>query len=318
MATAPESLLNVRLRQITYAGPGVLTFEFQAAEGGGGLPDFSPGAHIDVHLGGGLVRQYSLTNAPGEARYVIGVARDRASRGGSTWLHDKARPGELFSISAPRNAFPLDERASRSVLIAGGIGATPLLAMARRLQALGRAWTLHYAVRSASEAAFLAEFEALGGDVRLHADAEQGGLLDVGGIVRTTPAEAHLYCCGPAPMLAAFREAAAGRNPATVHFESFEAAAPQAGDADLTVELARSGRTIAVDSDQTILEALEAAGVEVVSSCRNGVCGTCETRVLEGEPDHRDLILSDAEKAAGDTMMICCSRAKTPRLRLDL
>lgn len=317
MRSVPETLRTVRLRAIAYAAPDVMSFEFVPVDGLA-LPDYGPGAHLDLHLPDGQVRQYSLTNAAGEGRYIVGVARARAGRGGSAFLHDKARPGELFQVSEPRNAFALDEHAPASVLIAGGIGITPMVAMARRLGRLGRVFTLHYAARSREAAAFLPELEAVGCDLRLHADDVEAGLLDVAAIVRGASAGTHLYCCGPAPMLAAFREAADGRDPATVHFEAFDPVAPAADDEGLVIELARTGGLIVVRPDQTILEALEAAGASVSSSCRNGVCGTCEVRVLAGEPDHRDLILSEAEKARGDTMMICCSRAKTPRLRLDL
>lgn len=317
MRSASETLRPMRLRAVVYAAPGVMSFEFTPMDGRP-LPDYAAGAHLDLHLPDGQVRQYSLTNPSGEGRYVVGVARARAGRGGSAWLHDKARPGDVIHVSEPRNAFALDEAAPASVLIAGGIGITPILAMARRLGALGQPAVVHYAVRSTDAAAFLPELWACGVDLRLHVDAVEGGLLDVAAIVREAPARAHVYCCGPAPMLAAFRAAAEARDPATVHFETFDAAAPEAGDEGLVIELARSGGSVTVGPEETILDALQAAGVAVASSCRNGVCGTCEVRVLEGQPDHRDLILSEAEKARGDTMMICCSRAKSPRLRLDL
>lgn len=317
MRSVPEPLRPVRLRSIACVASGVMSFEFVPVDGGV-LPDYAAGAHLDLHLPEGQVRQYSLTNSSGEGRYVIGVARAKAGRGGSAWLHDKARPGDVLLVSEPRNAFALDELAPASVLIAGGIGITPLLAMARRLGVLGRPAVLHYAVRDAEAAAFLPELEASGCDLRLHVDAVRGELMDVAAIVRDAPREAHLYCCGPAPMLATFREAAEGRDPARLHFEAFDAAANVVGDEGLVIELARTGGSVNVGADQTILDALQAAGVAVRSSCRNGVCGTCEVRVLEGVPDHRDIILSEAEKARGDTMMICCSRARSPRLRLDL
>lgn len=312
-----ETLRDLMLRSITREAEGLWSFELVAADGGA-LPEYKPGAHIDLHMPGGLVRQYSLTNLADGKRYVLGVARDRASRGGSRWLHEQARPGDVIRASDPRNTFPLDETAQMSVLLAGGIGVTPLLAMARRLDELGRAWRLHYAVRERNVAAFMDAFGMLNGEVCLHVDAEAGGLIDISGIVAKAPAEAHLYCCGPAAMIEAFEAAAAGRDPDTVRVERFTATTPRADDGSLTVELARSGLTIQVGPDQTVLEAILAAGVSAPASCRNGVCGTCETKVLAGQPDHRDMILSDAEKQAGRTMMICCSRAHSSSLTLDL
>jgi ferredoxin-NADP reductase len=309
--------LSVMIRAIRYEAEGVLSFELTPVSGVG-LPDFAPGAHIDVHLPGGLMRQYSLTNASNGHHYIIGVGLDRASRGGSRWLHDVARPGQVLTISAPRNTFPLVTEAAGAILFAGGIGITPIRAMAQHLQSEGVPWRLYYAARARSFAAFADELLSFGEEVRLHLDEEAQALLDIAAAVAAAPFGAHLYCCGPEPMIAAFLEAAKDRPSDHVHVEHFGALAPLANDGGLMVELAKSGRVIEVAADQTILEAVLAAGVPVASSCRNGVCGTCETRVLAGEPDHRDLILSEAEKVAGDTMMICCSRAKTPRLTLDL
>jgi tetrachlorobenzoquinone reductase len=312
----PETLA-VRLRSLAYEAPGVLSFELEALPGER-LPAFAAGAHVDLHLPGGLVRQYSLTNASDGRRYAVAVALDKTGRGGSRWLHEQARVGEILRISPPRNTFALAEDASCSVLIAGGIGVTPVLAMARRLQALGRPWRVHYAARSRQAAPLLDALAELGGDVRPHFDDEQARMLDVAALVRAAPAGAHLYCCGPAGMIAAFEEAAAGRPADQVHVERFGAAPVAPGAGDFEIELARSGLTLAVPPDRTILDVVLAAGVAAPNACRNGVCGTCETRVLAGVPDHRDLILSEAERASGSSLMICCSRALTPRLRLDL
>jgi vanillate O-demethylase ferredoxin subunit len=309
--------LSVMIRVIRYEAEGVLSFELTSVSGQA-LPDFAPGAHIDVHLPGGLVRQYSLIQASNGRHYVIAVGRDRASRGGSRWLHEQARPGQVLTISAPRNTFPLVTEAAGAVLFAGGIGITPIRAMAHHLQAEGVPWRLYYAARGRASAAFADEFLSFGEAVRLHLDDEAEALLDIAAAVAAAPEGVHLYCCGPEPMIAAFLEAAKDRAPDHVHVEHFGALAPLANDGGLVIELARSGRVIEVAADQTILEAVLAAGVSAPSSCRNGVCGTCETRVLAGVPDHRDLILSEAEKDAGETMMICCSRAKSPRLTLDL
>jgi ferredoxin-NADP reductase len=323
VAIAPsDDLIPMVLRWIRLEAEGVCSYALEAVDGRV-LPAYAPGAHIDLHLPGGLTRQYSLTEASDGRAYVVGVGRDRASRGGSLWLHEKARPGMELSVSAPRNSFPLVGGGAPVALFAGGIGVTPIRAMAHRLAAEGRVWSLTYAARSRTSAAFADELIALGdlssgGEVLLHLDDEAGAFMDMSAAVARVPDEAHLYCCGPEPMIAAFLEATAGRPAEQVHVEHFGAVAPRADDGGLLVELARSGRTIEVRPDQTILDAVLAAGVAAPASCRNGVCGTCETTVLAGEPDHRDMILSEAEKATGQSMMICCSRARSARLTLDL
>lgn len=311
-----DATIEVIVRRISYETPTVLSYDLRPTNGAP-LPSFEAGAHIDVHLPDGLVRQYSLIGAPHASDYRIAVALDRTTRGGSRWLHATARPGDRLRISQPRSTFALADSKATSILIAGGIGITPLLAMARQLQEAGTDWTLHYAVRSRAECALLDELSALGDNVRLHVDSENDGLLDIARIVAQATPDAQLYCCGPAAMLEAFQDATKSRAPSTVHSESFTPSVPAADDGGFMVILNKSGLSIQIGADQTILDALEQAGVHAPSSCRNGVCGTCETRVLEGVPDHRDKVLSDAERAAGNTMMICCSRATTALLRLD-
>ena len=274
---------------------------------------FTAGAHVDVSLPNGLTRQYSLTNDPDERhRYVLGVKCERDGRGGSRSLFDDVAVGDLLEVSEPRNTFPLVEDGSPIILIAGGIGVTPIRSMAFRIAALGLEHKVHYAVRSRSEAAF-----ALPG-VSLHVDDEAGALLDLSRVVADAPANAHLYCCGPAPMLAAFEAACAERPAEQVHVEHFGPVAPPSDSAAFTVELARSGRRVPVAPGQSILDALRGAGLSVMSSCEQGVCGTCETRVIAGVPEHRDLLLSAVEKAANNTMMICCSGSLEAVLVLDL
>jgi tetrachlorobenzoquinone reductase len=286
---------------------------------GTSVPAFTAGAHVDLHLPNGLVRQYSIANAQDERhRYVLGVKRDAAGRGGSRFLHDDLRVGTVLEVGGPRNNFPLVEAASHSVLIAGGIGVTPIVSMVARLRSLARPWELHYAVRRRSEAAFLDELLAGDGHVRLHVDEEQGGVLDVARIVGTAPEKAHLYCCGPTPMLEAFTAAASSRPAERVHLEYFSSAIAPAVESGFIVELARSKLRIEIPPGQTILDTLRARGFKVQSSCEQGICGSCETRVLAGEPDHRDLLLSDAEKATNEVMMICCSGSRSPILVLDL
>jgi vanillate O-demethylase ferredoxin subunit len=315
-------LLSVQLRAIRYEAQGVHSFEL-AATGAQELPPFTAGAHIDLHLAPGLVRSYSLCNSQDERhRYVIGINRDRASRGGSVHAHDRLRVGEQLTISAPRNNFPLDESAPHSVLIAGGIGVTPLLSMARRLAALGRPWELYYCARSHAAAAFLDTLRELKaaspqGTLHLHFDDRAGGVLDLAGVVVRAPQGTHFYCCGPLPMLAAFEAACEPLPHGQVHVEYFTAKEAPATAGGFEVELARSHRVVHVPEGKTVLDALLEAGVDVPYSCLQGVCGSCETRVLSGTPDHRDLVLTREEQEANNTMMVCCSGSKSPRLVLD-
>lgn len=324
--TLPPTL-QVRLKSITFEAEHILSFELVPLSPAQDLPAFSAGAHIDLHLntpGGPLVRSYSLLNNPQEThRYCIGVNRDAQSRGGSRHVHDALRAGDVLTISAPRNNFPLDETAPFNVFIAGGIGITPILGMIARSQALGTPWRLHYAARTREQAGFLDRLAAYegkpGADVRLNFDKAPGGrMLDLGEVVKALPEGAHVYCCGPLPMLEAYEQATAGLSPVRVHREYFAAKEAAATDGGFTVELARSRKTLEVPAGKSILDCLIAIQVEPPFSCREGVCGTCEVRVLEGTPDHRDLVLTDAERAVGDRMMVCCSGAKSHKLVLDL
>jgi vanillate O-demethylase ferredoxin subunit len=257
-------------------------------------------------------------------RYEIAVARDAASRGGSRHIHDTLRVGEVLQIGAPRNLFPLVEEASLSVLIAGGIGITPLFAMVQRLEALGRAWALHYAARERGCAAYLSEIERLSevsteGKLHVYFDGEPGGQrLDIATVLRETPGDAHVYCCGPQSMLDAFEAAAVGRRAENMHLERFAPAAqPEGGSHAFTVVLAQSGQSFEVPADQSILDVLLENSIEVPFGCMQGTCGVCETRVLGGTPDHRDHLLSAEARATGQSMLICCSRSATPLLTLD-
>lgn len=317
------TLLQLRVRALTWEAETVLGVELVPLAPNTLLPAFEAGAHVDLHLPGNVQRSYSLLNAPGERqRYCIAVNKDAASRGGSRWIHEALRPGAVLTVSAPRNNFALVETAPYSVFIAGGIGVTPILSMIRRLKALGRPWTLHYAARTRAHAAFaetLRELAESGGELTFCFDQEPGGrMLDLAAVVRALPDGAHVYCCGPAGMLGAFETATAGLPPERVHVEYFAAKEAAATAGGFRVTLHRSGKSIDVRPGQTILDSLIAAGVEPPWSCREGVCGTCETRVLEGIPDHRDLVLSAAEHAANDRMMVCCSGARSATLVLDL
>lgn len=314
----PTQTIPARIAAITAIAADVALFEFQREDGEPFAP-FTAGAHIDLLLPNGLVRQYSLVNPEGERhRYVIAVKLDRNSRGGSRFMHERLRVGAVIQIHGPRNNFPLADDDSHAVLIAGGIGITPIWCQIQRLVALGRSWELHYACRNRGEMAFHAELSALGDAVHLHLDDENGTFLDVEGIVAATSPSAHLYCCGPKPMLAAFTEAARARPPEKVHLEYFTAKEEPATGGGYTVELARSGKELFIRPGQTILQAVREAGVEVESLCEEGYCFTCATQVISGTPDHRDSVLTDADRSANKVMLICCSGSLSERLVLDL
>lgn len=319
----PNSIETAKLlvKAVRYEADNVLSYELRRPDGTN-LPAFTAGAHIDLVLPNGLVRSYSISSdANDRSRYVLGIARDASSRGGSAWIHGHLRPGDSVDVSAPRNNFQLDESAGNTVLIAGGIGITPVLSMARRLAQLGKEWTLYYAVRSRSLAAFQDELAAIADKpdrVRLHADDENGGaLLEIAQIVAEQPGGTHLYCCGPTPMIGAFEAATDALDPHLRHVERFTNELAPDVEGGFEVELVESQRVLAVQPGTTILETLQEAGIAVSFSCMEGICGTCETRVISGIPDHRDLVLTDQEKASNATMMICCSGSKTPRLVLD-
>ncbi len=317
-----ETTFELRVHAITYEADGILSFDLRAPDGGE-LPPFTAGAHLDVHVGPDMERSYSLTNLQGERhRYVIAVGRDANSRGGSKFMHDTVRVGQMLTIRPPSNTFELAESAPASIFIGGGIGITPLLGMMRRLESLGRAWSLHYAARTRKTAAFLdvfAELErARPGRIHITFDHEPGNTkLDLAAILGAADAGAHIYCCGPVGMLQAFEQAAKGRAEDTIHTEYF-APAQEAARGGFTVVLKRSNKTLLIPPDKSILKTLLENGVRVNYACTEGVCGTCETRVLEGIPDHRDNVLSAREKASNKAIMVCCSGAKTEKLVLDI
>jgi vanillate O-demethylase ferredoxin subunit len=308
--------LRLRVKSATWEAPIIVSYDLRPLEGGE-LPPFTAGAHIDLTLPNGLIRSYSLVNPQAERhRYVIAVQKDRASRGGSKWVHENFRPGDVLTINGPRNNFALNEAADKSVFIAGGIGITPIMSMTERLATLKRDWELIYCARTRGDAAFA---DVLKGNVRFNFDGEPGGkMLDIAAVVRAAPANAHLYCCGPLPMLSAFEAATAELPRERVHIEYFTAKEPPAVGGGFKVVLAKSGKEFIVPPGKTILDTLLDAGMDIPYSCMEGVCGTCETKVLEGIPDHRDLILTEEEHAAGKSMMICCSGAKSEKLVLDL
>ena len=317
MDEAGREVRLARVASIRPAAIDILRFELEPADRRPFAP-FGPGAHIDVTTPGGPVRQYSLCGDPSNPRrYAIAVKLEGEGRGGSRSMHRALDEGEALAFSGPRNLFPLAPE-GESLLIAGGIGITPIYAMAQALAAAGRPWELHYCARSAEHAAFASELEGLAGG-RLSTYFSETPLLDARALLREVRPATDVYCCGPAPLMQAVKEAAAHWPAERVHFEFFAAPAiAWPPDQPFEVELARQGTVLQVPRDRTILQALRVHGVDVNSACEEGVCGTCETRVLAGMPEHRDMLLSEAEKAAGRTMMVCVSRSRSPRLVLDL
>ena len=277
--------------------------------GGDPLPEWTPGAHIDVELGPDLVRQYSLCGDPADRTcWRVAVLREQGGRGGSAFVHDTLTTGDKVGVSAPRNNFALVD-ADSYLFVAGGIGITPLLPMIAGVDRRGMDWQLTYGGRTRSSMAFLDELACYGDRVEVRPQDETG-LLDLSGL----DGAATVYCCGPEPLLAAVE----ARCPAgALHVERFTGVAASGGSA-FEVVLERSGRTLTVPAGRSILEVVEEAGIQVLSSCREGVCGTCETEVLDGTPDHRDVLLTADEREAGETMMICVSRSNGGRLVLDL
>ncbi len=312
-------LLKLRLVGIEYAGKDTNLYTF-ADPAGGILPAADAGAHISLELPNGLSRQYSLVHAGTQlGKYVVGVKRAPDSRGGSIFIHDKLRVGDIVDVAPPLNNFPLVEDAAHSVLFAGGIGTTPICCMADRLSHLGKKPKIYAAFRNREEQLLGPQLEQYG-HATFHFDDEAGHVLPIADLIAASPRDAHLYCCGPLPMIDAFLEAtrADGRAEECIHVEYFEAAEESATVGGYSVVLARSGLTLQVPPGSSILNVVQAAGVTVSARCEEGVCGACETRVIEGIPDHRDSILSPKERKANETMMICCSGALSDHLVLDL
>ena len=314
---SPEVQATVARKWVCAAGVAA----FDLAPVAGELPSFQPGAHLDVHLPNGLVRQYSLTNGPGlTSVYRIGVKLEPDSRGGSQYLHESVREGDVLNISAPRNNFPLRRDAARTVLIAGGIGITPLLAMAQTLDRQGLAWELHYFAQSDRHLAFgetLAPLAAVTTHVGLSPD-ETGNELRQ--LTRTYGPMQHAYVCGPGPMIDAARAIAreAGWPSEAVHFEYFKNESARDDSSGFDVTLARRNLAVRIEPGMSLLDGLRRAGVDLPSSCEQGACGTCIAMILEGEPDHQDVYLKASERAAGDRLLTCVSRARGGGLVLDL
>lgn len=321
MTDAAPSAFTATLTRIERLSDEVRSFTFEAADGGAAFTAAEPGAHIDVYLPGELLRQYSLWQWDPDGRWgSVAVKREADGRGGSAAMH-ALEEGQNLSLAGPRNNFPLVEDAPYSVLLAGGIGATPIYAMAARLAALGRPQAVHYRARSRDAAAFGPAFEGLdlGENLKIGYD-DVDGLIDLPGVFSGVPKGTHFYVCGPGPLLdAALAEAGRHLPPNQIHFERFSAA-PGALDGPMEgfeVVLAQSGRSLQVPPDKSILEVLQDAGVPADFGCTEGVCGACIMDVLEGEIDHRDSVLTPDEQAENSMMCVCVSRAKGPKLVLD-
>ncbi|MDO8248326.1 MAG: PDR/VanB family oxidoreductase [Rhodoferax sp.] len=287
------------------------------------LPSFEAGAHVDVHLPNGLVRQYSLCGMPQQKdRYRIAVLRDPKSRGGSEAVHERVHEGDTLRISAPRNLFRLAVGEQASVLLAGGIGVTPLLAMAYHLHALGRSFELHYFARSKDRVAFLAELQNSGfaKNLVLHLDDEAvADAKPVHSLLETLQRDAHIYTCGPTGFLNHVLETASALDwpGAQVHYETFSPPEPIAGDS-FEVRILSTGQSVMVAADETVVSAVARIGIEIPVSCEQGICGTCLTRVMEGIPDHHDQYLTKEEQVRNDQFTPCCSRARSKVLVLDI
>lgn len=329
--TAPTATLQLRVTEVRELNPLIRMLRLRA-EDGRPLPGFAAGSHIRVQVslpdGKADWRHYSLinfatarnaTNAPTE--YVIAVRKEAEGRGGSRFMHERLKEGDMLAVEAPKNDFPLHTGPGGTVLVAGGIGVTPLATMAARRRAEEAPVRMHYAGRSRELMAFLPELQALlGDDLRVHADAEAGAPLDIDALLDGVPAGDRLYVCGPKVMLDAVlaRTQARGWDHGRVHFELFTEPVAEAGDQPFEVELAQSGQRFTVAADQSILDCLIENGCDPMFDCKRGECGVCAVPVIEGEIDHRDYVLTAREKAEGTVMQICISRAKGERLVLDL
>jgi ferredoxin-NADP reductase len=318
-STSDEVDLTLRVDARTTGAEGVVVLDL-CDPAGADLPAWAPGAHVDLRLPDGLTRQYSLCGDPADrSRWRIAVLREPESRGGSAHVHDALLEGAVVEVRGPRNHFPLVP-APRYVFVAGGIGITPILPMIDAADAAGAEWELHYGGRSRRSMAFLQSLEeATGQRVTLHPQDEVG-LIDLESLLGTPRPGTLVYCCGPEPLLVAVEQRCAAWPEGSLHVERF--APKDVGEPVLTgafeVELALSGLSLTVPPEKSVLQVVEEAGIDVLSSCTEGTCGTCETTVLSGEVDHRDSLLTPAEQAVNDTMFICVSRAACPRLVLEL
>ena len=316
--------IRVRVAHKAVEALDICTFELVPADGGT-LPPFSAGSHVDVHLPAGVVRQYSLCNDPSEGhRYVIAVLKVPDTRGGSKAMHEQIHEGDELQISEPKNHFPLAHGATRHLLMAGGIGVTPILCMAERLALIGEDFEMHYCTRSQDRTAFKDRIRrsAFASQVQFHFDdGEAAQKLDLATLLARPQPGVQLYVCGPKGFMDAVlgTARAQGWPEDQLNWEFFSAEVKRSSaDEDFDIVVASSGRVVTIPANRTVAQALSEAGIFVPTSCEQGICGTCLTRVLEGEPDHRDLYLTPEEQSLNDQFTPCCSRSKTARLVLDL
>jgi ferredoxin-NADP reductase len=319
--------MQVLVRSMTLLAPETVAVEFVPSDETD-LPAFEAGAHVDLLLPNGIRRSYSLCNRPTDRnRYVVGVKKANPSRGASSYIHDHLRVGQRIEISRPRNNFPLVRSAEHSIFIAGGIGITPIWSMIQTLESEGGQWRLYYAARTSKDAAFLGEIRALSvahpGSIDVRLDHEAGAaMLDIEDIVNENAGTGvHFYACGPSPMLDAFEAATKSVPEANRHLERFSADAKGASEGALNeyeAVLAKSGMTLRITPEKSLLDTLLDAGVSVEFSCMEGICGSCRVAVREGLPDHRDHVLTEEERARNDVVLVCCSGSRTQRMVLDL
>lgn len=307
------------VRGLRYEAKNIISVEL-APVGDSHFEPFDAGSHIDLHLPNGLVRSYSLLSSPEEDCYVIGVLHDSNSQGGSAYIHNELKIGQELKISKPRNNFKVDEAAKHSVLVAGGIGITPIYCMLVKLLTLGNSVELIYCARSRAEAAYIKQLEKLNIKITWHFDDEKTCIPNLEEYLAGHDTATHFYCCGPVAMLECFEAACKklGYNNSHVEYFAAKEIAEPVASHGYTVELAKSAMILDVPAGGSLIEVLETAGVLINTACRQGICGACETKVLGGIPDHRDSVLSPRQKAANDVMMVCVSGCKSDKLILDL
>lgn len=317
VSTEPNAVFEVDVTAVKTEADGVVSLELRSLSGP--LPSWSPGAHIDVILPNGLVRQYSLCGDPRNSDvWRIGVLREPSSRGGSRCIHDEIQPGDRLRVAVPRNNFGLVE-AGRYLFIAGGIGITPILPMIRQVADEGRPWTLLYGGRTRGSMAFLDEISAYrGGEIHV-VPQDEFGLLDLPRFLGAPRTDTAVYCCGPGPLIDAVEANCRNWPAGALHRERFAPSAKSKLEKGaFEVELARSGQRLMVPAHTSLLTVLENAGHKITNSCRAGICGTCLVRVLSGVPQHNDDVLSDADRESGAVMLVCVSRSESDLLVLDL
>ncbi|WP_342661355.1 Phenoxybenzoate dioxygenase subunit beta (plasmid) [Rhodococcus ruber] len=324
----PQRMYELLVQQVTWEAEGVASIRLTDPNGSE-LPDWAPGAHLDLILPSGKVRQYSLCGDPDDrAAYTVAVLREEHGRGGSREIHDSALVGRTMSVRGPRNHFHLVDAPSY-LFVAGGIGITPMLAMVREVRRRGVPWRLVYGGRSRSSMAFLGELDRIGGGNVDVVPQDVHGMLDLDAVLAAVPGDSVIYCCGPEGLIRATEERVETRfAPDALHVERFGASSSiqcsetpvpaEPADTGFEVELRRTGSVLDVPPDRTLLDVVRDSVPDFLSDCEEGFCGACEVRVLEGEPEHHDVLLSDQERECGDRMMICVGRSRSPRLVLDL